>query len=311
MYPFVPGCSTQKYFPYDEEENAAQYKKVQKQRELERKVRASKRECMMLKDGDPEMFQKASVKLKHNTQQLKTYCSSNDLTYMNERTTVMGYGRSEAGKVTAAYNRALRQEQKQLNFGKEELLKEKPITKKAKQPIDEAAVLEKAEKDLSVLPKKHRGIIDNTVKRVVLTDDTSGYSRKSNTLFINTDMTDGDMVHEAGHVIFHELNIQNDEKYQRVLKKGIENVTNYDIIINKQYEFEFYQLNTTSDKFINDYQKRLYIDMNTLDYGAKFDFLKLNEYFSEGYRSYFKEPEILKKKDPDLYNYIGRLVNDN
>lgn len=115
MYPFVPGCSTQKYFPYDEEENAAQYKKVQKQRELERKVRASKRECMMLKDGDPEAFQKASVKLKHNTQQLKTYCSSNDLTYMNERTTVMGYGRSEAGKVTAAYNRALKQEQEKLN----------------------------------------------------------------------------------------------------------------------------------------------------------------------------------------------------
>lgn len=110
MYPFVPGCSTQKYFPYDEEENAAQYKKVQKQRELERKVRASKRECMMLKDGDPEAFQKASIKLKHNTQQLKTYCSSNDLTYMNERTSVMGYGRSEAGKVTAAYNRALKQE---------------------------------------------------------------------------------------------------------------------------------------------------------------------------------------------------------
>ncbi len=115
MYPFVPGCSTQKYFPYDEEENAAQYKKVQKQRALERKVRASKRECMMLKDGDPEAFQKASVKLKHNTQQLKTYCSSNDLTYMNERTTVMGYGRSEAGKVTAAYNRALKQEQEKLN----------------------------------------------------------------------------------------------------------------------------------------------------------------------------------------------------
>ena len=115
MYPFVPGCSTQKYFPYDEEENAEQYKKVQKQRELERKVRASKRECMMLKDGDPEAFQKASVKLKHNTQQLKTYCSSNDLTYMNERTTVMGYGRSEAGKVTAAYNRALKQEQEKLS----------------------------------------------------------------------------------------------------------------------------------------------------------------------------------------------------
>ena len=172
-------------------------------------------------------------------------------------------------------------------------------------------MLEKAEKDLSVLPQKHRDIIDKSLKSVVITDEVSGYSHKRKTLYVNFDMREGDMVHEAGHIVFHELEIEKDKKYQKILKKGIENVTNYDIIINKQYEFEFYQLNTTSDKFINDYQKRLYIDMNTLDYGAKFDFLKLNEYFSEGYRSYFKEPEILKKKDPDLYNYIGRLVNDN
>lgn len=115
MYPFVPKCSTQKYFPYDEEENAAEYKRVQKQRQLERNVRAAKRECMMLKDGDPEMFQKASVKLKNSTRQLKSYCDSNGLTYMNERTSVMGYGRSEAARVTAAYKRELRAEQERLN----------------------------------------------------------------------------------------------------------------------------------------------------------------------------------------------------
>lgn len=311
MYPFVPGCSTQKYFPYDEEENAAQYKKVQKQRELERKVRASKRECMMLKDGDPEAFQKASVKLKHNTQQLKTYCSSNDLTYMNERTSVMGYGRSEAGKVTAAYNRALKQEQKKLRFDKEELLKEKPITQSVKQKIDESAVLEKAEKDLSVLPQKHKDIIDKSLKSVVITDNVSGYSHKRKTLYVNVDMREGDMVHEAGHIVFHELGIEKDKKYQKILKKGIEKVTNYDIIENKDYEKPFYQLVTDSDKFLNDYQKRIYINIETHDYSAEFDYSTLREYFSEGYRAYFKEPEILKKKDQDLYNYIGRLVNDD
>lgn len=311
MYPFVPGCSTQKYFPYDEEENAAQYKKVQKQRALERKVRASKRECMMLKDGDPEAFQKASVKLKHNTQQLKTYCSSNDLTYMNERTTVMGYGRSEAGKATAAYNRALKQEQKKLRFDKEELLKEKPITQSVKQKIDESAVLEKAEKDLSVLPQKHKDIIDKSLKSVVITDNVSGYSHKRKTLYVNVDMREGDMVHEAGHIVFHELGIEKDKKYQKILKKGIEKVTNYDIIENKDYEKPFYQLVTDSDKFLNDYQKRIYINIETHDYSAEFDYSTLREYFSEGYRAYFKEPEILKKKDQDLYNYIGRLVNDD
>lgn len=124
-------------------------------------------------------------------------------------------------------------------------------------------------------------------------------------------MNDGDMVHEAGHVIFHELNIQEDEKYQRVLRKGIENVTNYDIIENRDYEKPFYQLVTESDKFVSDYQKRLYIDMDTLDYGASFDYLTLNEYFSEGYRTFFSEPELLKEKDNDLYEYIRRLVDDD
>lgn len=106
-YPFINGRSTQTYFPYDEEENAEQYRKIQKQRELERRVRASKRECAMLKNGDPEMFKKASVRLKQRSARLKGYCSENDLTYQNERTSVIGYGRSEASKVTAAYKRAL------------------------------------------------------------------------------------------------------------------------------------------------------------------------------------------------------------
>lgn len=110
-FPFTPGESFQTYFPYDREENDKRYREIQKQRELERNVRASKRECAMLKNGDPEQFKKASVRLKERTAQLKQYCSEHDLTYMNERTSVLGYGHSEAGKVTAAYKKALQNEQ--------------------------------------------------------------------------------------------------------------------------------------------------------------------------------------------------------
>lgn len=113
-YPFAAGKSTQIYFPYDEEENDKLYRKIQKQRELERRVRASKRACSALKDGDPEMFKKASVQLKQRSQALKDYCTANDLTYQNERTSVLGYGRSEAGKVTAAYNKHLREKEIEL-----------------------------------------------------------------------------------------------------------------------------------------------------------------------------------------------------
>lgn len=65
----------------------------------------------MLKDGDPKEFQKSAVKLKRHSQDLKDYCERTGLTYQNERTSVLGYGHSEASKVTAAYRRALRQEE--------------------------------------------------------------------------------------------------------------------------------------------------------------------------------------------------------
>ena len=40
-FPFTPGSSLQTYFPYDQEENDKRYKEIQKQRELERNVRAA------------------------------------------------------------------------------------------------------------------------------------------------------------------------------------------------------------------------------------------------------------------------------
>lgn len=130
-YPFTAGLSLQRYFPYDEEENDKLYMKIQKQRELERKVRASKRACSVLKDGDPEHFKKASVQLKQRSQALKDYCDANGLMYQNERTSVLGFGRSEAGRVTAAYRKALWEEEQKLrqleldNSNKRAILEEK------------------------------------------------------------------------------------------------------------------------------------------------------------------------------------------
>ncbi len=109
--PFLQGISVQTYFPYDEEENAAQYKKIQEQRRLEREVRKSKRECSSLVAlDDKEGFDKAAYKLKQKEQRLKQYCNDNGLTYRSDRTATPGYGRSEASKVTAGYKRALEEE---------------------------------------------------------------------------------------------------------------------------------------------------------------------------------------------------------
>lgn len=100
IYPFIPGVNYQSYFPYDDEENDKQYRKLQGQRELERRVRKSKRECMMLERlGDEEGLQKAAVTMKKRSDALKQYCADNDLSYKPDRTAVVGYNRSVAGKV--------------------------------------------------------------------------------------------------------------------------------------------------------------------------------------------------------------------
>lgn len=117
IYPFLPGISVQTYFPYDEKENAEQYEKICNQRALERKVRASKRECTSLDTlGDKEGFDKAAYKLKQQEQQLKSYCEKNGLTYKPDRTATPGYGRSQAAKTTASYKAAVKAEQEQIKL---------------------------------------------------------------------------------------------------------------------------------------------------------------------------------------------------
>lgn len=117
LYPFLPGISVQTYFPYDEKENAEQYEKICNQRALERKVRASKRECTSLDTlGDKEGFDKAAYKLKQQEQQLKSYCEKNGLAYKPDRTATPGYGRSQAAKTTASYKAAVKTEEDQIKL---------------------------------------------------------------------------------------------------------------------------------------------------------------------------------------------------
>lgn len=102
LYPFVPGVSLQSYFPYDEKENAELYEKLQKQRELERRVRKSRRECMMLEQtGDKEGLKKAKAGLNTRLQALRTYCDDEGLKYKPDRTAVVDYRKSMAGFVPA------------------------------------------------------------------------------------------------------------------------------------------------------------------------------------------------------------------
>ena len=106
-YPFKPGVNFKRYFPLETEEqvseNAKQYKAFQKQRALERNVRAAKRDCMMCDAaGDKEGFAKASQKLARRKEAYSNYCKSSGLPQRKDRTQVYGFDKSISSKATWA-----------------------------------------------------------------------------------------------------------------------------------------------------------------------------------------------------------------
>ena len=107
QYPFIPGVNVQRYFPYDEEQNAQRYKQFQRQRAMERDIRATKRECMMLQAaGDDEGLQKASQRLRTQKQKYSQYSKDCGLGTHYDRTQVYGYDRSKSGKTVWAERKA-------------------------------------------------------------------------------------------------------------------------------------------------------------------------------------------------------------
>lgn len=106
--PFIPGISRQRYFPTEDfEENDKLYKKMQKQRAIERDVRKQKRLCMLYDEaGDKEAFEEASVRLKAKESQLIGFIKDNKLLRRKDRETVVGFDRSVSARAVAANKRA-------------------------------------------------------------------------------------------------------------------------------------------------------------------------------------------------------------
>lgn len=103
QYPFIPGVNIQRYFPYNEEQNAQRYEEFQRQRSMERDIKATKRECMMLQAaGDEEGLKQASQKLRQQKQKYNQFCNDKNLGTHYDRTQVYGYDRSKSAKTVWA-----------------------------------------------------------------------------------------------------------------------------------------------------------------------------------------------------------------
>ncbi len=172
---------------------------------------------------------------------------------------------------------------------------------------------ESIEKELSVLPQWQRDKAESIISKVVLLDKTapgSGYEYKPKTLYVHPERVAGDMIHEYGHALEISLDLIHNKKYLNVRASGIDvnDSSNVDDD-NTTFMQQVWILN--NPKFISRYQGRMYEHVGIIDFSTgKINLDSLMDYFSEGYRAYYQTPDILKAKDPELYDFIGGLKDD-
>lgn len=308
FYPFYPGVSVRNYTDERLAELDARnipyggglytrYEITQMQRALERRVRKYKRRYLAETAAGVDASQSAA-KLKAARQQLSAFLEETGERLDGARAEVPG--KNFSAKKQTAY--AARKEQsalQKLNFADNVSQTER----------------ESIEKELSVIPKWQKNRVESIIDKVVMVDRNasgSGYSYKSRTLYVHPDRTAGDMIHEYGHALEISLKLIHNEKYIAVRRFGLEFSDLSKIMIDDE-TFTMPITYLTNDKFVSIYQGRLY---ETEDYGIfkpdsfEVDESMLKEYFSEGYRAFYQEPNLLKEKDPLLYQFIEELSDD-
>ena len=102
---------------YDAEENRKAYEIQQRQRELERRIRKTKRECMGLQEAVSDAktdesrqkltrdYERKAALLSRQNSAYNEYCDDNGLKRLSERVTIARWDRSQAAKARAAAKR--------------------------------------------------------------------------------------------------------------------------------------------------------------------------------------------------------------
>ena len=219
------------------------------------------------------------------------------------RVSVPKFGRSEGSKAAWAARNVKKSDSSTL-------LQKLNFTDSVPQPERESI-----ETELSILPQWQRDRAESLIDKVVLTDSSasgSGYDYRSRTLYVHPDHSAGDMIHEYGHALEISLDLRHNQKYIEVRRSGLDLSDLSKVVLDSGTYTEYVQY-LTCDKFISTYQGRLY---ESPDYGifkkdsSEIDEAMLKEYFSEGFRAFYKEPALLKEKDPKPYEFIEGLSDD-
>lgn len=164
------------------------------------------------------------------------------------------------------------------------------------------------EQSLLRMPERHRELAESKISGIEVTDSKIGssYTRSSGIIKISKYASSDDIIHEYAHALSDVIGAYNDPIFRKILYKGFENISPLDVIYDEiGFSEPIYRVE--SSKFVSTYQGRLYEKLGIFN-GKDISLDGMLDYFSEGYVEYIRNPDNLKKHDPDLFNYFRGIT---
>lgn len=157
---------------------------------------------------------------------------------------------------------------------------------------------------IKTIPNKYKDLLKN-VQFDIITQGNSGY--KDNNIYILKGADKYEVIHEVGHLLEDKLKIYDDIKFKNIIENTLSNFSVKDIVFDPE-TFTKGIFRIESDKFVTEYQGRIYQNIGFQTNNGKLNYKAFREYFSEGLRIYYQDNKLLKRKNIDLYNYIKELM---
>lgn len=165
---------------------------------------------------------------------------------------------------------------------------------------------------VSVIPKKHLSVIENTIKKIEIVHGRGycSYISDSKTLILDPEKTNISIIHEYGHVLADAYRIYEDPKFLKILNDKFPSLSWDDVLYAMHPDIKDYVYVLRSDRLIDFYQGRIYVDLIDIDYTLPIPLNCFHEYFAVGFDKYFSDPKLLAEKDNEFYKYLKELLSD-
>ena len=267
----------------------------QEQAAIENAIRRMRRQVLVDEESGSADLQKNQIRLRVLQSEYSRFCRATGRRTRTERLYTAGFDRSQASRAVWTYRKDAQTRQLQkLNYADD-------VTPEQRNSI---------EKELSVLPQAQREAAERQIRSLRVEEDDAGshYDPKTKEIVLSTGRNPGDVIHEYGHALEYALKLEKDSTFVAIRESGID-LADASKIVYDEDTFTEPIWRMLSDKFVSEYQGRMYESAGIYD-GHTINLSSMKEYFAEGYREFYADPENLKAHDPDLYDYIRELLHD-